>query len=153
MARIARRNTDMYNLGRFKSHGRAELSFDGRFMRFSSTGPYNGEHLLAVRSAIRELIQERPPTGPWAEIIHLQGSALITPELLHALGEVIATLASEGIASAATAVVATSENVGFALMVRPYAAVYAELQRPFAAFSTVAEAEAWAEAQLAIVRP
>jgi hypothetical protein len=149
MDKLARRSTEQYDLGRFHPHGRAEVSFDGTLMRFESTGPFNREMIVATGMAMRELLTECPPAGPWAEIVRLHGSALIAMDVLPALEELIDGLAREGIASKATAIVASSDIEGFALMLTPYGAIYASRQRPFAAFATVEEAERWIAPQVA----
>lgn len=149
MAKLARRSTEQYDLGRFHPHGRADVSFDGTLMRFESTGPFNRESIIATGMAMRELLAECPPPGAWAEIVRLHGSALIAMDVLAALEELIDGLAREGIASKATAIVAASDIDGFALMVKPYAAIYAARNRPFAAFATVEEAEDWIAALVA----
>jgi hypothetical protein len=148
MASIARRSTGQYDFGTFSPHGHADISFDGRIMRFESTGPFNRELMVAGGIAIRELVAECPPKGPWAEIVRLHGSALIAMDVIAALDELITSLASEGIASTATAIIASSGTEGLNVMIKPYAAVYAAHARPFATFAVQAEAEEWIALQL-----
>jgi hypothetical protein len=149
MTEIVRRNTDQYHVGRFRQHGRTELSFDGTIMRFESSGPFNRELMDAASMAMRDILNELPPVGPWAEIICLRGSALIAPEVLPALQELIESLADDGFASVATAIVAADDVEGISLMIPPYAAVYAAMGRPFNTFESLGDAESWIQDQLA----
>ncbi|MES2317755.1 MAG: hypothetical protein V4631_09700 [Pseudomonadota bacterium] len=82
MTTIARRSTDQYKVGPFPVHGQSALAFDGTLMRFESTGPFNRELMLAAEMAIGELVAEIPPSGPWAEIVRLHGSALIAMDVM-----------------------------------------------------------------------
>jgi hypothetical protein len=150
MPKLARRHTEQYDFGQFGVLGHSDISFDGKIMRFESTGPFNRELMLAAGIAIRELVTECPPAGRWVEIVRLHGSALIAMDVIAALDDLITSLASDGIASAATAIIAPSNTEGLSVMIKPYAAVYAAHSRPFAIFATADEAEAWIELQLAM---
>jgi len=145
---VARRNTNDYRPGRFRPHGSAEVSFDGRIMRIESTGPFNAELMVAAGQAMRDVLKELPPTGPWWELVRLHGSALISMEVLPALEKLIVDLRQEGLKSEGTAIVASEDVDGFKLMIRPYLAVYASNGHQAEVFSNYVEAEEWLESRL-----
>ena len=149
MTKFAHRNTDQYDLGRYRQHGRSDIHFDGKIMRFESMGPFNKELIRAVEMAMRDLLNEVPPTGPWAEIVWLRGSALIAPEVLPAMKGLIENLTDDGLVSAATAIVATDDVEGLSLMIPPYAAIYVASHRHFDTFGSMEDAEAWIHVRLA----
>jgi len=147
-AAVARRNTDDYPLGRFRPHGSVEVSFDGRIMRFESAGPFNAELMATAGLAMRDVLKELPPAGPWWELVRLHGSALISMEVLPALEKLIVDLRNEGLQSEGTAIVAEQDVDGFKLMIRPYLAVYSANGRTAEVFANYAEAEQWIESRL-----
>ncbi len=144
---IARRSTDDYGYGRFRPHGSTEVSFDGRIMRIESTGPFNAELIVAAGMAMRDVLKEVPPTGPWWELVRLHDSALISMEVLPALEKLIIDLRQEGLRSEGTAIVAGLDVDGFKLMIRPYLAVYAAKGNRVKVFASYAEAEQWIESK------
>jgi hypothetical protein len=152
MTKLAHRSTDQYDVGRYRQHGRADLSFDGVIMRFESEGPFNRELIRAAGAAMRDLLSELPPNGAWGEIVWLRNSALIAPEVLPALQELIEDLTHEGLVSVATAIVAADDVEGFSLMIPPYAAIYAANHRQFEVFERLEDAEAWMHDRLAATK-
>ena len=149
MKKIAYRSSEQYSPGRFRQHGLTEMWFDGRLMRFESTGPFNQELIVAAGMGMRELLAEIPPPGPWAELTLIHGSALISREVLDATRTLIEQLKRERLTSVALALVAGPEVDGARLMVPEYAAVQGDSGRPFKAFMQMAEAEEWVAAHLA----
>lgn len=143
------RTTTDFEQGRFRQHGRASVSFDGRIMRFESTGPFNAEHIKAAERTIRDLLREDPPHGPYFDVIRLHGSALIAMDVLPALEKLVENLLSDGLLSSATAIVDEEGVEGFKLMYPPYAAIYAAHGHPVRSFTSYAEAEAWLATLLA----
>ena len=144
----ATRHSRDYDVGMFKPHGSADISFDGRIMRFESTGPFNAELVVATGMAMRDLLEQCPPQGPYFELIRVHRSALLAMNVLPALEKLVADLSAAGLLSAGTAIVDEHGLDGFKLMFLPYAAVYAGYGHPILSFTDYAGAEAWIEGQL-----
>ncbi|WP_342117346.1 hypothetical protein [Pseudoduganella sp. OTU4001] len=145
----AHRNTTELERSRFRQHGNADVTFDGRSMRAESTGPFNAEHIEASELTIRDLLAACPPNGPYVQLIRVHESALFSMDLEAALRRMIENLRADGILSAAVAAVDEEGCDGFGLMFPRYAAIYASYGIPVRDFTSYAAAEAWLESVLA----
>ena len=144
-----RRNTDQFATGPFRPHGQVEIWSEGNVMRLDATGPFNKEVVIALGATWNSLFDEMPVNGPFANIIVIRRSVVVSQEVLDAFGEFLRANNRAGRGASAVAFVVATEVEGRALMLPMFAATYAAAGRRFAAYETEAEADAWVRERLA----
>ena len=117
-------------------------------IRIVAEGPFNREAVEAVGLAMRDLFAGMPPAPRFANILDMRHSLLASPDALHAYGGFLQAMSEARTAPQAVAWVVAPEVEGRSLMLPIFARLYAEHGRRFAAFETMAEAEAWVREQL-----
>jgi hypothetical protein len=90
-----------------------------------------------------------PVNGPFANIIVIRRSVVVSQEVLDAFGEFLRANNRAGRGASAVAFVVAPEVEGRSLMLPMFAATYAAAGRRFAAYETEAEADAWVRERLA----
>lgn len=144
----AKRNTDEFAVGPFRPHGRVDVWAEGNVMWLEATGPLNKESVIALGSLWRSLFAEFHQVGPYASITVIHRSLINSQEVLDALEDFLAANTQAGNVASAAAFVVAPDVEGRAFMLPKYAEIYTAAGRPFAAFTTEAEAEAWVRAKL-----
>ena len=144
----AKRSTDQFATGPFRPHGEVEIWAEGNVMRLDAVGPFNKEVVIALGATWNSLFDEMPPHGPFANIIVLRRSVVVSQEVLDAFGEFLHANNRAGRGASAIAFVVAPDVEGRSLMLPMFAATYAAAGRLFAAFETEAEADVWVRARL-----
>ncbi|MCX7146942.1 MAG: aldehyde dehydrogenase family protein [Sulfuritalea sp.] len=111
-------------------------------------GPFNKEVVIALGATWNNLFDEMPVHGPFANIIVLRRSVVVSQEVLDAFGEFLHANNRAGRGASAVAFVVAPDVEGRSLMLPMFAATYAAAGRLFAAFETEAEADVWVRARL-----
>ena len=143
-----KRNTDQFAAGPFRPHGRVDIWAEGNVMRLDAVGPFNKEVVIALGATWNNLFDEMPVHGPFANIIVLRRSVVVSQEVLDAFGEFLHANNRAGRGASAVAFVVAPDVEGRSLMLPMFAATYAAAGRLFAAFETEAEADVWVRARL-----
>ena len=144
----SKRNTDQFASGPFRPHGRVEIWAEGNVVRLDAAGPFNEEAIIALGAAWRSLFAELPLCGPFADVVLLRRSILASQKVVDAFGLFLAANTQAGHAPSVVAWIVPPEIEGRSFMLPKFAEIYAAAGRPFAAFETEAEAEAWVRAKL-----
>jgi hypothetical protein len=144
----AKRNTDQFAAGQFRPHGRVDIWAEGNVMRLDAIGPFNKEVVIALGATWNSLFDDMPVHGPFANIITLRRSVVVSQEVLDAFGEFLHANNRAGRGASAVAFVVAPDVEGRSLMLPMFAATYAAAGREFAAFATDAEADVWVRAKL-----
>ena len=142
------RNIENYAQGSFRPHGRIEFWTEGSVLRIVAEGPFNREAVQAVGLAMRDLFAGMPVVGRFADILDMRGSLLASPDALEAFGDFLQAMSAAQTAPEAVAWVVAQEVEGRDLMLPIYGQLYARHGRQFAAFESMAEAEAWVRKRL-----
>lgn len=140
-----RSSTNQVPTGQFKAHGQVDIRMEGDLLHYIATGPFNKELLDCLAVAQLSFLQAAQPTGAWVSICTMQESAVTSPEGLARYNEIMRTPKPAGLTPVATAFVIGPEVEGGKLMAPHYAKIYAAIGRPFQTFSTMAEAQTWAQ--------
>ncbi|MDI4634500.1 hypothetical protein J7U46_15680 [Pelomonas sp. V22] len=149
---ISKRDIQSYANGAFKPHGKIEFWTEGHVVRIEAQGPFNREAIQAVGLAMQELFAGTPPTCAFADILEIRRSIMISPEALEAFSLFLARMSINKSAPTAVAYVVAAEVEGRSLVLPLLAKLYAKHGRQFAAFETMAPAEAWVRERLSAAR-
>jgi len=144
----SKRDIHAYASGAFKPHGLIEFWTEGPVVRIEAQGPFNREAIQAVGVAMRELFVAMPPAPQFADILEIRHSIMISPEALEAFGRFLAQMSANKSAPVAVAYVVAGDVEGRSMILPLLARLYAEHGRDFAAFETLAQAEAWVRKRL-----
>lgn len=147
-AKPPKRDIKAYASGAFKPHGQIEFWTEGQVVRIEAQGPFNREAFQAVGLAMRELFATTPLAPVFADILEIRRSIMISPEALEAFGQFLAQMSANKSAPRAVAYVVAADVEGRSLVLPLLAKLYAEHGRQFAAFETMAGAEAWVRERL-----
>lgn len=135
-------------MGLFKPHGRLALWTEGSVMHIQAEGPFNREAVLALGVAMKQLYQTLPTDRSFVYLLEFRTSLLASPDALAAYGDFLKAMSMAQRAPKVVAFVVAPEVEGASLMVPLFARLYAEHGRQFAAFETMALAEAWLRGRL-----
>ncbi|QPF71917.1 hypothetical protein G8A07_02555 [Roseateles sp. DAIF2] len=144
----SKRSSTAFASGIFRPHGQVDIWTEGTIVRLEACGPFNREGVLAMGLAMRDLFAGAPVGPRFADILEMHQSLLASPDALEAFTGFLKTMSEAKTAPVAVAFVAAPEVEGRSLMLPIFARIYAEHGREFAAFETLAEAEAWVRARL-----
>ncbi|MDM4768222.1 hypothetical protein [Pelomonas sp. SE-A7] len=147
-AKPRKRNIRAYASGAFKPHGQIEFWTEGPVVRIEAQGPFNREAFEAVGLAMRELFASTSLGPVFADILEIRHSIMISPEALDAFGQFLALMSANKSAPRAVAYVVAAEVEGRSLVLPLLQRLYDQHGRQFAAFETMAEAEAWVRERL-----
>lgn len=140
-----RSSTSQVPTGQFKAHGQVDIRMEGDLLHYVATGPFNKELVDCLAIAQLTFLQTAQPAGHWVSICTMRKSAVTSPEGLARYGDIMRTPKPAGLTPVATAFVIGPEVEGGKLMTPHYAKIYADIGRPFQTFSTMAEAQTWAQ--------
>lgn len=129
--------------GAFRAHGEAIGRVQDRLVFFEITGPFNKEFFQALETSRRDLGGSHRPRGPFANIVTVRGSLLMTPEAIEVYSHYV-----KGIRAHATAHVVAEDVIGRSVMVPLLERLYREARKSFDVFLDVQSAVRWAELQL-----
>lgn len=146
---LSKSSTTQVKTSQFTPHGMVELWMDGQVMHYEATGPFNTELVNCLVIAQRDHLVAVQPQGAWVSMGVLRHSAMMSPEALTRYAEIIAAPKPQNMNPVATAFVIGADVEGGRIMGPLLAKVFTDIGRPVAIFATQAEAEAWAEAQIA----
>lgn len=141
-------STNQVPAGQFKAHGQIDMRMDGDLLHYVATGPFNKELMDCLAVAQSTFLQTLQPTNAWGSICTLRESAVTGPETLARYSEIMRSPKPAGLTPVATAFVIGPEVEGGKLMAPHYAKIFAEIGRPFRTFSTMAEAQTWAQSMV-----
>jgi hypothetical protein len=129
----------------FPPHGRTQFAIEGRVVRLHVEGPWNKELVIESHQRLSEALL-RLPSGPWALMVVIVGSALCPPD---ALEQIRATTANEAIQTSriATAWVMGENVEGGSLMTSALRKTYLRVNK-FEIFHTEDDAKQWLHAAL-----
>ncbi len=129
----------------FAPHGQVDIWMEGNLHHYESTGPFNKELVDCLAVAQSNFLQALKPDGPWVSICTIKKSALITPDGLQRYADLIRKTPPE-LTPVATAYVIAPEVEGGQFMTPHFVKIFANADRPFQTFETMAEAQSWARA-------
>jgi hypothetical protein len=129
--------------GPFRAHGEASNWVLDRLVFFELTGPFNKEFFQALDESRRRLAPSRAPHGPYANIVTVRGSLLMSLEALDTYAHYVS-----GVRAVATAHVIAGDVLGRSLVLPQIERIYQAAGKQWAAFHTIAEAVPWAESLL-----
>lgn len=149
MSKSKTRNINAFATSGFRPHGAIEFWAEGSVIRIAAEGPFNREAVQAVGLAMHDLFASVPIGQRFADILEFRGSLLASPDALTSFGDFLRAMSAAKTAPVAVAFVVAADVEGRSLMLPIYAKLYAEHGREFAAFETLAEAQAWLRERLA----
>lgn len=144
-------STDQCLGGRFRQHGHSAMHLEGDVLYIETQGPYNLELMAASDLTLRQLLAEQP-RALRADIVIVEGSALMAPEVLQAFAQMIARLHQDGLVSQAVALVAGPEVEGISIMHKLAGEAYAAIGVPFCYFERLEQAQHWIANRLLAAR-
>lgn len=142
-------STSQVKTNQFKAHGQVDIWMEGNVLQYVATGPFNKELFDCLAIAQMEFLRSIHPPGPWVSICTVKESAIGGPESLARYAELMRAPKPSGLTPMATAFVVGPEVEGGRLMESHFVKIYADIQRPFKIFETMAQAQTWAQAMIA----
>lgn len=133
----------------FRPHGRVDVWSDGALVHVDAEGPFNTEAVERFSQSVIALYRQLAPGLRFVNVTRFQRSMMATPETWEQLAGHLQRVNRSGLPLVATAWVAGPDVEGRGLFVPRGEALFRENGRVFAAFDTLAEAEAWAQEKLA----
>ena len=128
----------------FQAHGQVDIWMDGDLLHYVATGPFNRELIDCLAIAQLEFLQSMHPNGPWVSVCDVKKSAVGGPDTLERYAEIMRAPKPHGLTPVGTAFVIGPDVEGGRLMGPLFAQIFADIQRPFRIFQTMAEAQTWA---------
>ena len=117
-------------------------------MHYQATGPFNTELVDCLAIAQRDYLLATRPMGAWVSVCTVVGNAMSSPDGLARYTELMAAPKPDNMTPVATAFVIAPNVEGGNIMGPLFAKVYAEIGRPFQIFSTMKEAQSWAQTMI-----
>ncbi|MFZ3219848.1 MAG: hypothetical protein WA174_07435 [Rhodoferax sp.] len=142
---LSKISTDEVKVTQFAPHGRVEIAMEGDVLHYTCTGPFNKELVDCMAVTQAAMLRSLERTGPWASIATFVGSAMCPPDGIQRYTELIQTQHPPGQTPVATAFVVGPEVEGGRIMESYFTEIFASIGRPFAVFSTMAEARDWVQ--------
>lgn len=142
---IPKISTDEVKVTQFAPHGRVDIAMDGDVLQYTCTGPFNKELFDCMAVAQAAMLRSLERTGPWASIATFVGSAMCPPDGIQRYTELIQTQLPPEQTPVATAFVVGPDIEGGRIMESHFTEIFASIGRPFAVFSTMAEARDWVQ--------
>ena len=133
----------------FTPHGVVDMWMEGALLHYQATGPFNTELVDCLAIAQRDYLIATRPQGAWVSVCTVVGNAMTSPEGLARYAEIMAAPKPDNMVPVATAFVIGPEVQGGNLMGPLIARIYVEIGRPFHIFSTMEEAQSWAQTMIA----
>lgn len=151
-------STSDFKSSQFRPHGVVNIWMDGPLLHYEARGPYNTELFDLLAIAQRDFLTTTQPQSPWVSICTIKESAMTSPEGAIRYKALLESAKSANLEPLATAFVVGPEVEGGGIMEPIFTKIFADIGRTFAAFKTMAEAQAWAmalieEARAAQPRP
>ncbi len=137
-------STDEIEPGRFKPHGRVEYEEQGNILLTKAWGPFNVQLVDSLETLVRNLFPVMASKGVWVNIAVFEQSALASPEVLRAFGEMVKQVVQLNIAPACVAFVLRPDVEGARLMAPLYEHCVTGGGLPCKAFPNSELAEKWA---------
>lgn len=138
-------STSLITQTRFKAHGRIDMWMQDNFLHYDATGPFNEEVFDLLAVAQIDFLNTLTVSGPWASIVTLRNSAMSTPGGIKRYTELMQSTKPPELVPVATAFVIAPEVEGGRLMTAHFTNIYASINRPFKAFETLDQAQAWVQ--------
>lgn len=148
-----RLNIQQFASGPFKPHGRVELWTEGNVVYLEASGPFNKEAVLAVGATWRELFARLPHSGPFADVVVVEGSMMAGPEVLEAFGAFLGMNTAANVAPCAVAWVVPPAVEGGVLMIPAFEQIYQAAGRNIRFFDNLPQARDWVRGQLRLQTP
>jgi hypothetical protein len=142
-------STNRVKTAQFTPHGVVELWMEGRLMHYEATGPFNTELVDCLAIAQRDYLVATHPEGAWVSVCNVVNNAMSSPEGIARYAAIMAAPKPGFMTPVATAFVIAPDVEGGRIMAPRFTKIYADIGRPFQIFETMAQAQAWADVQLA----
>lgn len=129
--------------GKFKPHGRLEMTREGNLTISHAEGPFNLEAVKALDKARLAALANWEFVGRRATIIVFHSNMLMSPDALDAYAQgLLAHVATVNL-PVAVAWVAAPNVDGRAIMMPHFAKIFAQIDAPWREFEDLNEAKAW----------
>ena len=138
-----KRSTADLQTSQFNAHGLVNIWQDGAIIHYDATGPFNAELVDLLAIAQRDFLEVAKPSGLWASIGTMHGSAMTSPEGIARYAAILSVPKPASMTPAATAFVMGPEVEGYRIMSQHYTGIFEAMGRPFQIFDTLEEAKAW----------